>query len=72
MRGAAGRKIDRGEGVSHANFVVCNKPGIVVGAEVGAGNSNTQPSTFIFGNGGNGRQFELRGREMGHGSRETH
>ena len=28
----------------HRNFVVCTKPGIVVGAEVGAGNSNTQPS----------------------------
>ena len=42
--GAGERKMSRGEVFLHRNFVVCSKPGIVVGVEVGAGNSNTQPS----------------------------
>ena len=46
--GAGERKMSRGELFLHRNFVVCSKPGIVVGAEVGAGNSNTQPSCVLL------------------------
>ena len=41
--GSGERKICVARLFLHRNFVVCTKPGIIVGAEVGAGNSNTQP-----------------------------
>ena len=49
--GAGERKMSLGKVFLHRNFVVCTKPGIIVGAEVGAGNSNTQPicdATLLF------------------------
>ena len=61
--GAGERKMSLGKVFLHRNFVVCTKPGIVVGVEVGAGNSNTQPSCVQDSAGRPHTRSRDRGRE---------